>query len=77
MLLESELLLNHVREYLHGNDYRLVERALDLAIESHRHFRRLSREPYVHHPIAVAEILAGWHAPADVLAAAFLHDTGK
>jgi len=77
MLLESELFLDRVRGYLQEDEYRLVEKALGYAISIHRPYKRLSGEPYAHHVIAVADILAEWHAPADVLAAALLHDSGK
>jgi GTP diphosphokinase / guanosine-3',5'-bis(diphosphate) 3'-diphosphatase len=56
-------------------DLRLVERAYDVAEERHRGQLRKSGEPYITHPLAVAQILAELGMPAPVLAAALLHDT--
>jgi guanosine-3',5'-bis(diphosphate) 3'-pyrophosphohydrolase len=57
---------------------RLV-RALAFAAHKHRDQRRKDAEasPYINHPIALAEVLAGEGGVADVevLAAALLHDT--
>jgi guanosine-3',5'-bis(diphosphate) 3'-pyrophosphohydrolase len=60
-------------------DLALLFRALAFAAHKHRDQRRKDAEasPYINHPIALAEILAGEGgvADAEVLAAALLHDT--
>jgi len=57
----------------------LLFRALAFAAHKHRDQRRKDAEasPYINHPIALAEVLAGEGAVSDVevLAAALLHDT--
>jgi guanosine-3',5'-bis(diphosphate) 3'-pyrophosphohydrolase len=57
----------------------LLLRALAFAAHKHRDQRRKDAEasPYINHPIALAEVLAGEGSIADieVLAAALLHDT--
>ena len=57
----------------------LLFRALAFAAHKHRDQRRKDAEasPYINHPIALAEVLAGEGAVTDVevLAAALLHDT--
>ena len=57
----------------------LLFRALAFAAHKHRDQRRKDAEasPYINHPIALAEVLAGEGRVADVevLAAALLHDT--
>lgn len=57
----------------------LVLRAAAFAAEKHRHQRRkdVARTPYINHPLALANLLAGAGAVQDpiVLAAALLHDT--
>ena len=57
----------------------LIFRALAFAAHKHRDQRRKDAEasPYINHPIALAEVLAGEGgvADAEVLAAALLHDT--
>jgi GTP diphosphokinase / guanosine-3',5'-bis(diphosphate) 3'-diphosphatase len=60
-------------------DLALLFRALAFAAHKHRDQRRKDAEasPYINHPIALAEVLAGEGgvADAEVLAAALLHDT--
>ncbi|MBI1943586.1 MAG: bifunctional (p)ppGpp synthetase/guanosine-3',5'-bis(diphosphate) 3'-pyrophosphohydrolase [Betaproteobacteria bacterium] len=61
------------------NGLALLLRALAFAAHKHRDQRRKDAEasPYINHPIALAEVLAGEGGVADVevLAAALLHDT--
>ncbi len=52
----------------------VIERALETAERAHRDQRRASGEPFVHHALAVAEILAGLRMDHETLAAAILHD---
>jgi GTP diphosphokinase / guanosine-3',5'-bis(diphosphate) 3'-diphosphatase len=70
-----EPLARTVRDNHPKADLREVERAYLVAEVRHRGQRRKSGEPYITHPLAVAQILAelGMHPP--VLAAALLHDT--
>jgi guanosine-3',5'-bis(diphosphate) 3'-pyrophosphohydrolase len=60
-------------------DLALLFRALAFAAHKHRDQRRKDAEasPYINHPIALAEVLAGEGGVSDVevLAAALLHDT--
>ncbi len=53
----------------------LVRRAYDVAAYWHQGQRRLSGDPYITHPLAVATILAGLGADDQTLCAAMLHDT--
>jgi len=52
----------------------LVLRAYHFAAEAHREAKREGGEPYITHPVAVAQILADLHLDAPTLAAALLHD---
>ncbi|WP_373994274.1 bifunctional (p)ppGpp synthetase/guanosine-3',5'-bis(diphosphate) 3'-pyrophosphohydrolase [Demequina sp. NBRC 110052] len=52
----------------------VIERAYTVAAEAHEGQRRKSGEPYITHPIAVAQIVADLGLPASVIAAALLHD---
>ncbi|MBU6278365.1 MAG: bifunctional (p)ppGpp synthetase/guanosine-3',5'-bis(diphosphate) 3'-pyrophosphohydrolase [Actinomycetales bacterium] len=72
---ELDPLLKSLRRYHPKADPRLVERAYDMARYLHRDQRRRSGEPYITHPLAVAEILAELGMTAPTLAAALLHDT--
>jgi guanosine-3',5'-bis(diphosphate) 3'-pyrophosphohydrolase len=51
-----------------------VREAYRFSDSSHLGQFRSSGEPYISHPIAVAEICAGWRLDADALMAALLHD---
>ena len=52
-----------------------VERAFHYADYLHRHQARKSGEPYIHHPIAVAGLLADLGMTVPTIQAALLHDT--
>ena len=52
----------------------LIEKAHAVAEQAHEGQARKSGEPYITHPIAVAEIIAGLGLPDTVIAAALLHD---
>ena len=53
----------------------LVRRAYTVAELAHRGQTRRSGDPYITHPVSVAMILAELGSPAEVIAAALLHDT--
>ena len=61
--------------YLTDADREMLGRAFELADRAHAGQFRLSGEPYVEHPLAVACLLAELRLDADTLAAALLHDT--
>ena len=48
--------------------------AYEIAEKVHRGFQRLSGEFVISHSLAVASILAEWHAPSAIVATALLHD---
>ncbi|WP_027966374.1 RelA/SpoT family protein [Halomonas halocynthiae] len=60
--------------YLPAHEIRQVRRAFYYAEQAHDGQRRRSGEPYVTHPLAVANILANMHMDAQSLMAAMLHD---
>lgn len=60
--------------YLPEHEIRQVKRAYYYAEQAHDGQRRRSGEPYVTHPLAVANILANMHMDAQSLMAAMLHD---
>jgi GTP pyrophosphokinase len=57
-----------------GEDLDLVRRAHALATKAHESQRRLSGEPYITHPVAVATIIAELGLDTVSAAAALLHD---
>ena len=56
-------------------DVSIIERAYVTAERAHRGQKRRSGEPYITHPVAVAQILADLGIGPKTLAAALLHDT--
>ena len=56
-------------------DFEKIQRAYDFAAELHEGQFRVSGEPYISHPVAVAEIVAGLGLDTDSICAALLHDT--
>ena len=52
-----------------------IEKAYEFARSRHEGQFRMSGEPYISHPIAVAEIVAGLELDTDSICAALLHDT--
>ncbi|WP_166871799.1 MULTISPECIES: bifunctional (p)ppGpp synthetase/guanosine-3',5'-bis(diphosphate) 3'-pyrophosphohydrolase [unclassified Salinibacterium] len=68
-------LLKTVRLHHPKADLALIERAYATAAKAHEGQKRKSGEPYITHPIAVAQILADLGIGAITVAAALLHDT--
>ena len=64
-----------VRAYNPDADLTGLDEAYDFAIAAHEGQMRKSGEPFVHHPIEVALILAELHMDTATLKAALLHDT--
>lgn len=46
----------------------------EIAAKAHEGVKRIDGQPYLNHPLAVAAILAEWHAPVQVVAIGLLHD---
>lgn len=70
-------LLKACKADLDKNDKKLIRLAFDTALEAHKDMRRKSGEPYIYHPIAVAQIVAeeiGLRSAIPVVCA-LLHDT--
>ena len=57
-----------------ATDVARLEEAYRFSGAAHAGQIRQSGEPYVSHPLAVAEILAGWHLDGQALVAAMLGD---
>ncbi|MCW8828468.1 MAG: bifunctional GTP diphosphokinase/guanosine-3',5'-bis pyrophosphate 3'-pyrophosphohydrolase [Gammaproteobacteria bacterium] len=61
-------------EYLESEQVREVYQAYLFGAEAHEGQRRMSGEPYIYHPLAVARILAEMHLDHQTIIAAILHD---
>jgi guanosine-3',5'-bis(diphosphate) 3'-pyrophosphohydrolase len=60
--------------YLKPEEIQLVREAYSFSEAAHHDQKRLSGEPYITHPLAVAGALAEWHMDAQAVIAALLHD---
>jgi len=69
-----EALSHRLSSYLEPSQINLVKRAYFYAEQAHDGQKRRSGEPYITHPLAVADILAGMHMDHQSLMAAMLHD---
>ena len=75
ILKEYRGLLRSLKKNVSPQEKKMVRKAFELAMESHKDMRRKSGEPYVLHPIAVAKIVSeeiGLDATS--VACALLHD---
>src|SRR6187402_1542912 len=70
-----DLLIKTVKLHHPKADVGLIERAYSAAEKAHSGQLRKSGEPYITHPVAVAQILADLGIGSKTLAAALLHDT--
>ncbi|AQS89455.1 GTP pyrophosphokinase [Neoasaia chiangmaiensis] len=68
-------LLRRVAAYAPEADLELIRYAYAVAEEAHRSQARDNGDPYITHPIAVANILAGFRMDAASIAVGLLHDT--
>ncbi len=68
-------LMGVVATYLPETEQARIRDAYRLSDEAHLGQFRSSGEPYICHPIAVAEICAGWKLDTESIMAALLHDT--
>src|SRR5437870_11539501 len=57
-----------------GEDLTLLRKAYDFSLAEHRSQKRLSGEPFVSHPLEVANVLADMKLDVVCLAAGMLHD---
>ncbi|WP_394279409.1 RelA/SpoT family protein [Microbacterium sp.] len=70
-----EELMRTVRTHHPKGDIAIIERAYRVAAKAHASQKRQSGEPYITHPLAVAQILAELGLGPRAIAAALLHDT--
>lgn len=71
----AELLFEGYLAYSPDEDISNLREAYDYAYKAHIRQRRMTGEPYIAHPLAVALILLELEVDLDTLVAALLHDT--
>ena len=67
-------LMEKIHKNCHNVDEDMVRKAYNFAKEAHKEQKRESGEPYIIHPIAVAENLAELGMDTDTIVAGLLHD---
>jgi RelA/SpoT family (p)ppGpp synthetase len=67
-------LVSKLEGYLPPDEVERIQDAYDFAFEAHQGQRRRSGEPYITHPVAVADLLADLRLDPQTLIAAILHD---
>src|SRR5579864_1243515 len=73
-MLEFDEIVHKVQAYRPGNDLVLLRRAYEFSAAQHQAQKRVSGEPFVSHPLAVANLLADMKLDVVCLAAGMLHD---
>ena len=58
-------------------DFAMIDRAYALAEKAHGEQRRRSGEPYICHPLSVAQILVELGMDSESIAAALMHDVAE
>ncbi|WP_297670394.1 bifunctional (p)ppGpp synthetase/guanosine-3',5'-bis(diphosphate) 3'-pyrophosphohydrolase [uncultured Desulfovibrio sp.] len=74
-MIRIQEILDKVSANNHEADLELIQKAYVYAATHHAGQTRLSGEPYLSHPLAVADILAGMGFDEPTVAAGLLHDT--
>jgi GTP pyrophosphokinase len=70
-----EKLLRQVQSNRPSEDVSLIRKAWDFCVQHHAGQERASGEPYIIHPLEVAEVLAEMKLDATAIAAGLLHDS--
>ena len=71
---DAELLFKELSGYMKSEDIAQLESAYHFSETAHQGQYRKTGDPFISHPIAVANILAQWHLDPQALTAALLHD---
>ena len=77
MPITYDMLQQEMRDSGRAYDFALVDRAYALAEAAHADQRRRSGEPYICHPLSVAEILVEMGMDSESIAAALMHDVAE
>jgi len=73
--MHKDELLKKAKPLYTKNQVLELETAIDLAMAAHKGQKRRSGEPYIIHPLAVADTLIEWGMDIDTVIAGVLHDT--
>jgi guanosine-3',5'-bis(diphosphate) 3'-pyrophosphohydrolase len=70
----NKLSIQYEQDHYSAEANAAIERAFEFARQAHGDQKRVSGEPYMIHPIAVAETVAQWRLDHEAVMAALLHD---
>jgi len=73
--MKKQDLLKHAIPHYEEDELLELEHAIDFATKAHEGQKRRSGEPYIIHPLAVADTLIDWGMDIDTVLAGVLHDT--
>ena len=73
-MVQNEL-ISKIKSYDPDLNVQLIEKAFDFALSAHKSQRRHSGDPYITHPLAVADILLSLKLDTSTIVTGLLHDT--
>lgn len=73
--MQKKTLLDNARLHYEESQVLELDNAIDFATKAHAGQKRMSGEPYIIHPLAVANMLIEWGMDIDSVLAGVLHDT--
>ncbi len=73
--MQKKTLLENARPHYEEAQVLELDHAIDFATQAHGKQKRVSGEPYITHPLAVANMLIEWGMDIDSVLAGILHDT--
>ena len=74
-MINQEDLINKVKSYNKFLDPDTLSKAYNIALKAHKNQQRNSGDPYLIHPVAVADILTDLKLDSATIATGLLHDT--
>ena len=74
-MINNEQLLSKIKSYNKFSNTVPLHKAYNFALDAHKNQKRISGIPYIAHPIAVADILAGLKLDSATIITGLLHDT--
>ena len=74
-MINNEELINKIKTYNKFLNPSTLSKAYDFAIKAHKNQKRKSGDPYVIHPVAVANILSDLKLDSATIVTGLLHDT--
>ncbi|MEL0116081.1 MAG: RelA/SpoT family protein [Pelagibacteraceae bacterium] len=74
-MINSDYLLNKIKSYNKFSNLEILSKAYNFALNAHKDQKRVSGDPYIVHPVAVAEILTDLKLDSATIITGLLHDT--